>query len=74
MADEMVTLERADGAQNFCWCVGYDEYHAESGTITVPVAVAATLAAGAQIGVYQVVEPKPPAPKKKVTPKSEDNE
>lgn len=74
MDENTVTLERVDGAQNYCWCIGYDEYSAVNGEIIVPVAVAATLATGAQQGVYQVVVPKPPPPKKKVTPKSEDSE
>ena len=71
---DTVTLERVDGAQNFSWSYGYDEYSTKKGVIVVPVAMATTLATGAQAGVYQAVEPKPPVPKKKSTPKSEDND
>ena len=70
---DTVTLERTDGAQNFTWSHG-DAYRAVNGEIVVPVEVAAMIASGYYAGEYQVVEPKPPAPKKKVTPKSEDNE
>lgn len=71
---DTVTLERVDGAQNFTWSYGYETYKAENGVIVVPVEMVATIASGYYAGEYQVAQQKPPAPKKKVTPKSEDSE